>query len=176
MNIKKRVAVGMGTNTNIMIILKETSLGIYHFTIGLVLRETILISSMLLSVEVWFGITKEDIGKLEMVDKVLIRRILECPRSSPVASLFLEMGACPLRFLIQARRIMYLHYILTLNEEELLVKIYKAQKKTPCKGDWCLQVQQDLEDFEMVLSESEISAISKERFKKIVKENIEMCV
>ena len=169
MNVKKRVGVGMGTNTSIMIILKETSLGVYYFIIGMILRETILISSMLLSVEVWFDVKKEDIQRLEMVDRTLHRRFLECARSSPVCSLHLELGSCPLRFFIQARRIVFLHYILNLDENELLVKVYRAQKSDPAKNDWCLQVQQDLDEFGIDLSEDDIKATSKDKFKEMVK-------
>ena len=58
-----------------------------------------------------------------------------------------------------------------LNENELLAKIYKAQQRSPCKNDWCLQVKQDLVEFGILLSEKEIKATSKKRFKDIVKES-----
>ena len=89
-----------------MAILKETSLGCHYFTIGMVLRESILMNSILLNVEVWFGITRDEIDKLEMCDKILIRRRMETARSTPVAGLYLENGATPLRFIIRTRRIM----------------------------------------------------------------------
>ena len=92
----------MGTNSNIMVILKETSFGHFYFSIANLLRETILLNSMLLNVEVWFGITKEEIAKLEMVDKILLRRFLETPRSTPVSSLYLEMGSVPVSFIIKS--------------------------------------------------------------------------
>ena len=61
-NIQKRISAGMATITSIMIILNETSLGMFYFTIAMILRETILISSMLLNVEVWTNITKTEIN------------------------------------------------------------------------------------------------------------------
>ena len=65
---------------------------------------------------------------------------------------------------------MYLHYILNLKEEELLVRIYRAQKEAPYKNDWCLQVKQDMVDFGIELTETEIAAKTKETFKSIVKD------
>ena len=52
-------------------------------------------SSMLLNIEVWFAVTKEDVSKLQMVDKVLLRRVMEIGRGSPVCGLYLETGAVP---------------------------------------------------------------------------------
>ena len=114
-NVKKRVSIGMGTNTSIMVILKETSLGIYYFSIAMILRETILMSSMLLNIEVWFAVTREDISKLQMVDKVLLRRVMEIGKGSPVCGLYLETGSIPISYLIKARRIMFLHYLVSLD-------------------------------------------------------------
>ena len=70
----------MATITSIMIILNETSLGMFYFTIAMILRETILMSSMLLNVEVWTNITKSEINKLEMVEKIMIRQFIGSDR------------------------------------------------------------------------------------------------
>ena len=106
---------------SVMNILNEISLGEFHFQIAVLLRETIFLSSMLLNAETWVNLSKVDIEELESVDKILLRRILEVPSSTPIPALYLELGLIPIRFKIQAKRIMYLHYILTM-QSELLVK------------------------------------------------------
>ena len=42
---------------------------------------------------------------------------------------------------------MFLHYILSRNENELLAKFFQAQKKKPSKGDWINTVEENLKEF-----------------------------
>ena len=140
-----------------MTILKETSLGVYYFVIATVLRDTILLSSMLLNIEVAFGISASEMRKLEIADKVLLRRVLSTGRSTPVCSIFLELGLIPPSFTVKARRIMYLHYLLTLDQSQQLYKIFDAQKRSPVTNDWYIQVKADLEEFGLAMEDDDIS-------------------
>ena len=49
-----------------MIILKEICLGQYHFMVAMLLREALLFSSLLLSAETWFNVTKREIEQLQL--------------------------------------------------------------------------------------------------------------
>ena len=123
-NIKARVQKAQGTISNIMNILREISLGNFHFEIAVLLRETIFLSSLLLNSETWLNLTKTNIENLEDMDKLLLKRFFEVPTSAPTPSLYLELGCIPIRFLIRARRLMYLHYILNRDEKELVLKVF----------------------------------------------------
>ena len=66
---------------------------------------------------------------------------------------------------------MFLHYILHCNEDEMIKKVLRTQQKYPAKGDWCLVVQEDLQEFDLDhISWEEIENMSKQNFKSIVKE------
>ena len=104
-----------------------------------------------------------------MVDKLLIRRIFVAPESACIESLYLELGVIPIGIIIKARRITYLHYLVRLEEKEMLSKVFKSQWKYPVKDDWILQVQQDLKDFGILLNLEEIRGKSSYSFKKHVK-------
>ena len=69
---------------------------------------------MLLNSETWVGLTlaKEDIETLISVDGTLMRRLLEVPVSASKASLYLELGCIPMRYIIKARRLLFLQYLL----------------------------------------------------------------
>ena len=65
---------------------------------------------------------------------------------------------------------MFLHYIVTLNKEELVAKVFRAQYEDPIKNDWWLQVKNDLKEFQLDhLTIDEIQKIKKDKFKEIVK-------
>ena len=68
---------------------------------------------------------------------------------------------------------MYLHYLLTQDEDSLLSNFYQAQVDNPVPGDWVNQVTRDLENIELKLSMDDIKNISKEVLQKEVKECVE---
>ena len=154
-----------------MNILKEVTLGEFYFVVAVLLRETVFLSKLLLNSETWVNLTKADIEELESADRLLLRRFLDAPVSSPKSSLYLELGLVPVKFKIKAKRILYLHYILTSDQDETLAKVFWAQKKDPIEGDWWLTIQNDLCEFGLDhYSLNDIQQMKKEKFKEIVKE------
>ena len=79
----------------------------------------------------WYGIKKLEIKDLEALDKMLIRRILETPVSTPMEAMQLELGVISISTFIKARRINFLHYLATRNESEMLFKFVMAQLDYP---------------------------------------------
>ena len=69
LNINKRKGAAMGVKTQIMLILKTVSLGHHYFEIAVLLRESLLISSSLFNAEVWYALTKAQVGELEEIDR-----------------------------------------------------------------------------------------------------------
>jgi hypothetical protein len=123
-----------------------------------------------LNSETWLNVTKNDIEELETVDKIFLRRVFETPISTPIPALYLELGIIPVSFIIKTKRLNFLHYLLTLNKEELLSRFFSAQVNNPGKGDWSLIVEQDLEDFGLDVKFKEVQDFSKEVWKQKVKE------
>ena len=63
------------------------------------------INGILNNSEVWYSLTKSEIGEFEDLDRLLLRRILKAPISTSKEALFLELGLIPIGVLIQAKRI-----------------------------------------------------------------------
>ena len=168
-NIKSRTNKGMGIVTKIMEILDTISFGKKYFEIAKSLREAELINGILTNADVWYGLKQSEIEELEEVDKLLLRRVLGAPESSPIESLYLELGVTPIGIIIKARRVVYLHYLAQLKENEMLGKMFMTQWKFPAKDDWTTQVQKDLKDLEIDMSLGEIMKKSVYSFKRIVK-------
>ena len=109
--------------------------------------------------------------QLERVDKALLRKLLCVSSKSVVCGMFLELGLWPIKVVLIGKRVMFLHYILSRPETDLVYRVFQAQDKHPVKNDWAIQVRKDLEDLGMSdLSHEEIKLKSKEAFKKLVKE------
>ena len=65
----------MGIITTIMAILSEVDMGAHKVEAGLMLRQSLLLSSMLYSAEAWSGLTEKQLTRLEVVDTALLRRL-----------------------------------------------------------------------------------------------------
>ena len=75
-NIPRRRSIGMGAVSQIFTLLNEVSLGNSYVEIGLILRESTLLSKMLLSSESWHKLFQYQIAKLEEVDLTFLRKLL----------------------------------------------------------------------------------------------------
>ena len=88
-NIKFRQNKGRGMVNEIMAILEDIMHGKYHFEVVVMLRNALLVSSMLCNAEAWYNTTKADIEMLEEIDKQLLRNILKAHSKTPKEMLYL---------------------------------------------------------------------------------------
>jgi hypothetical protein len=174
-NVKSRRSKGIGVVNEILSILNHMGLGSLYFKAGMLLRSAMLHSVLLCNAETWLRLRACEVRMLERVDEMLIRKLLQVPRSTPGAALYLETGALPIQILLKVKRIMFLHHILTREKETLIHQVLMSQIEKPVKGDWFLVVLEDLEtlglkDFPM----SKIAEMSKEALKQLVKKHAEI--
>jgi hypothetical protein len=81
-DIKSRINKGKGIVSKIMSILEPISLGRHYFEIAVVLRNSLLTSSMLCNTKRWYNITKAKMNLFETIDEMLLRKILGEPKST----------------------------------------------------------------------------------------------
>jgi hypothetical protein len=172
-NLTARKNKGNGLVTEISAMLVEAMLGREHFEIAMIVRNAILISSLIFNCETWYGLTKKQIEMLEKVDEQLLRKILDCSSKTPKYLIYLELGIVPIKYLIQSRRIGFLKYILDQEESTLVNKVFKAQENDPKQGDWVTSVKKDLRKLNIKFTMNEIKNMSKFTFKQITKEACE---
>ena len=169
-NIENRRNQGVSAISQITSMLNRVSLGHFHFEIALVLRDASLISKLVFNSEVWYNLTTPQVAKLEQIDEMYLRQIFNVAKSTPREGLYIECGLLPVRYICKMRRLMYYWHILNRDESELLFKFYRAQSLNPDVHDWVLQVKKDKLDLNIRLSDEEIKKLSKEDFKKIVRQ------
>ena len=85
--------------------------------------------------------------------------------------LYLVTGNIPC-FVLMARMLNFLHYMQLQNSETLLRSFLQAQIDKPTVGDWITTVLQDIESLNLNIDLEGIAVISKNRFKKKVKQAI----
>ena len=136
------------------------------------MKESMLVSKLLSNSEVWYNITKDQYTKLERIDEMYLRRVLNVPISVPKESLHIETGCLPLKFMVKIRRLMYLWHILSREETELIRRVYTTQKMSNSGGDWVNILDSDKNELGISLTDQEIQGVSKNVFKNYVNSKV----
>ena len=126
-----------------------------------------LLNGIFYNSEAWHGITKKQTKILESIDEDLLRRILKLHSKTPKEFLYLETGSTPIKWVLKQRRINYLKHILSLEENEIVKKVFTAQKENPTSGDFVQLVEKDLMD--LSITQAHLELHGKSDFKKLLK-------
>ena len=169
LNIKSRVAKGLGIITQITNLLSHINLGEFYVEIIVLLRESMFINGILTNAEVWYNLNKDDIKALEDLDLVLLRKVMKVPYTTPKEAYYLELGILSIGTIIKMRRVKYVHYILNRSKDDMLYRFFLTQLQYPTPGDWTEQVKQDFEDLGIPFNFELIQKKSKNQFKNFVK-------
>ena len=57
-------------------------------------------------------------------------------------------------------------------DNEIIKKVYMAQRKSPCKGDWVNLVEEDLKSINIDFNEETIANMTSEHFIAMVKKRV----
>ena len=171
-NIANRISKGIGIISQMMHMLESLSLGEHYFEIAILFREAMFLNGILTNSEIWYNLSESDINEFESLDRLLLRRILNVPVSTPKEALYLELGILPIGWIIKSRRINFFHYLVNRDEEEMLYKFFLTQFNKPCRGDWTETVKQDLEDLGVKWDFDFLKSKSKDAFKRLVKNKV----
>ena len=175
-NLLERTSKAHAILAEIRAILTDVPLGKYRTEIGLQLRQAMFINGLLFNSEVWQGAGSSDIKCLENVDHQLMRVICNGHAKTPLEFMYMETAAQPLKYYIASRRIMYLHNILNKSSNELIHRVYLAQRDNPTKGDFVELVKADLENIGIDYDEEYFKGQTKGQFKQHIKNNISKLV
>ena len=168
-NIMKRRSQGYGNLSEIFSMIQSVSLGYHYVKIGLIFRETHLLSKLLLNAESWHRLLKYQIDKLEEVDNAFFHELFNAHSKTCKEVYLIESGKVPVRFLISVRRIMYWWNIIHVKNTDILPRVYSVQKVSTIQGDWVKLLETDKKLFKITLSDEEMQKVSKFKIKNYLK-------
>ena len=171
-NIENRRKIGHQTISTLLSTLKEVGVGGHYIATGLVYRDSILKSKLLLNSDVWHSLTQQQVSVLEQVDRKYLRCILKSHSKVAIECIYFEAGVMPLKYDIMQKRMMYLWKILHLDEEEVISRVYRSQSNSSHVGDWVRLVAKSKEDLDLEYSDEDIKTLSKNKFARIVQEKV----
>jgi Zn finger protein HypA/HybF involved in hydrogenase expression len=172
-NIKARIAKGKGISDKIINLLDTIPFGKHYFEVGIILRNSLLVSSVLFNSEAWYNLTETELNLLETVDLMFLRKLLKAPKGTPKEMLFLELGCMPLREILRERRLGFLHYILKEDPKSMISRFFKVQMEKRNRRDWVTTVLEDLKYLDLEqLSMDSIRKMKKGSFMNLIKKEI----
>ena len=169
-NLKMKTNKALGNIKQIISGLNERPYGKYTFQAAKLMRNGMLIGSLLTNCETWINMLKKDIQKIEKVDNIFHEKLLG---KGSQAFKHLEMGTLPLKYVMMKKRLSFLKYILDEKEETMIRQVYDTLKTDSRKGDFVDLVSNDMKEIGLTDSEEEIMKYSKRKWKQIVFEKIE---
>ena len=113
-------------------------------------------------------INKKKLYLLQLADNCLLRKFYNCPKSTPIETMFLEGGKLPIEYIISKRRLMYLWHLLHCSENDLIRKVYNIQMLKFTKNDFYTIIQREKVKYSINYTDQEIMNMSKHKFKCIV--------
>ena len=128
-NVMARKNKGLGVITQITQILDSVLFGKYCFEVAMVLRSSLLLSSLLLNAEAWVNLSDKDIRALERTDEIFLSQVLGSGSNTINTFKYLELGIYPLRFEIIKRKMVFLQYILKQEKSQCCIKFSKQHLK-----------------------------------------------
>ena len=110
--------------------------------------------------------------KYERIKEGFLRQLFKTTKGCPISQRYLEVGQVPARFEITKMRLLFLQYILKQSQESMIQKFLFLQFQQPTKGDWGSACLGDLKDLNISNTLEEIKTMTKQKFKKIIKEKL----
>ena len=170
--INDRSQKAIGLRSQLSSILKTISLGVYYFEVAMILRESSYLNALLFDSESWCYLTKKQLETFESADCQYFQICFQSKSKTAREAYFLETGKLRLKHIFVKRRMMFLFNILKRDPRDILRKTYVAQQLYPTNFDWFLTITKNREEYKILLSDDDISKMSKSQFKKYLENKV----
>ena len=116
----------MGIVNKKLLSISERPFGIHTYKTALIMREAMLIGSMLTNSESWINLIQQNLNKLQKPDTILQRKLLSESGNPSKVFMFLELGVLPVRYVMMMKRLTFLKYILGESTTSIIGQIYSV--------------------------------------------------
>ena len=130
-----------GTNKRILNLIKF--LEKYTFECAFIFFNSIVRNSVLYGTEVMFNLIEKEKREIEKIEEGNLRSIFKTDTGIQVPIHLMYLDGGPARYQITRYMVNFLHYILQQEDNSLLNLMFRAQEKSPTKGDWVSETKKN---------------------------------
>ena len=102
----------------------------------LILYKSVFVPRLIYNCEAWSGLTIKEINILRTSQLNFLRCMLEVPKGTPTAALYLELGILPTYFEIEIEHLIYLKRILDKKNDDPVQLCYREMLKCSEDVNW----------------------------------------
>ena len=124
---KERVGRAKGSTFELIALCREVKFGTLQMESMLILYESVFLPRLIYNCESWSNMTDKDYQALQSAQLLYLRNVVEVPRGTPIAALYLELGILPIKFEIEKRQLLFLRRILNKDFDDPLQLVYDEQ-------------------------------------------------
>jgi hypothetical protein len=130
-----------------------------------------ILPALVNNAETWIQAPSNSIGRLDNLQNILMRCLLAVPNSAPIPSLNWDIGLVFMEQIINQKKLMFLHYLRTLDNQVLAKEIFLVQKESNFPG-YVPEVRNLISLYELPNILDTHSNMSKDKWARLVKEAI----
>ena len=138
----------------------------------LILYKPVFVSRLIYNCEGWSGLTIKKISILRTAQLNFLRCMLEVPKGTPTAALYLELGILPINFEIEIKQLLYLKRILDKKNDDPVQLCYHEMLKFSEEANWANDVIGLRKKYNLPLHDVNVKNMGVKDWKWIVKSTI----
>ena len=102
--------------------------------VGLEIFNLAILPTLLYNADTWLEIDNKTVGRLESLQKTLMRCLLAVPKSTPCAALNWDTGLISMEYRVFRKKLLFLYHLRYLDESSLANEIFNLQKNHNLPG------------------------------------------
>ena len=138
---------------------------------GIDIFNLAILPALIYNSETWLEAPKKTIERLDHLQNILMRCLLAVPNSAPIPALNWDVGLLSMEHKINEKKLLFLHYISTLDESALAKEIYQIQKQLKFPG-FVPEVEDLIEFYDLPNILDNPSSFKKKQWAALVKKAI----
>ena len=137
---KERTAEAKGSTIELISLCKEVNFGERQLETMLLLYHAVFVPRLIYNCGAWSNVTSNDIKMLQNAQLSYMRRVIEAPRGTPIAAMYLELGILPIRYEIEIRQLSFLKRILDKEPHDPVLMVYNEMLTFENEPNWANNV------------------------------------
>ena len=102
--------------------------------VGIEIFNLSILPKLLYNADTWFEMNAKTLKRLENLQNILLRCLLSVPNSTPIAGLHWDCGMISMEYRVYQKKIMFIHYLVYLDNESLAKEIFCTQREYNLQG------------------------------------------
>ena len=169
---KDREDKAVGTIIELFSICKEVNFGKFKTSNLLTLYRLVFIPRLIYNCEAWFNLKAKDYQVLQKLQLNFLKRVMDVPKITPNAALFLELGVWPVQCVIEQRQLLYLKRILDGDNRDPVWLAYRKMLKYEFEPNWANNILCLRQKYNLPLNGLNIQNLSEPQWEAMVKRQV----